>query len=81
MLGGTGIAYGHQAAIVLVGIWLTPFLLHRLGQHHLGLWLVAGQLLGYLALLDLGVIAILPREVAFASDRRKAPVPSSASAI
>ena len=67
ILGGTTISYVHQAVVILVGLWLTPFLLHRVGQHEYGLWLVAGQLLGYLALLDLGVIAILPREVAFAS--------------
>ena len=66
ILGGTGVGYLHQAAIILVGLWLTPFLLHRVGQTEYGLWLVAGQLLGYLALLDLGVLAILPREIAFA---------------
>jgi len=67
ILGGTAISYIHQATIILVGLWLTPFLLHRIGQQGLGLWLVAGQVLGYLALIDLGVVAILPREVAFAS--------------
>ncbi len=67
LLGGTSLGYAHQAAIIVAGLWLTPFLLQRLGQHDLGLWLVAGQLLGYLGLLDLGVIALLPREVASAS--------------
>ena len=64
-----------QIAIILLGLWLTPFLLRRVGQHEDGLWLVAGQLLGYLALLDLGVLAILPREVAALSgqaDKAKA---------
>jgi O-antigen/teichoic acid export membrane protein len=65
ILGGASLAYVQQAAIMIVGLWLTPFLLHRIGQHDLGLWLVAGQLLGYFALLDLGVVAMLPREVAF----------------
>lgn len=64
ILGGAGIGYVHQAAIILLGLWLTPFLLQRVGQREYGLWLVAGQLLGYLMLLDLGVLAILPREVA-----------------
>ena len=64
ILGGASIGYLHQAAVIVLGIWLTPFLLRRVGQHEYGLWLVAGQLLGYLALLDLGVLAILPREVA-----------------
>lgn len=70
IIGATAVGYLHQATIVVVGLWLTPFLLRRIGQHDLGLWLVAGQLLGYLALMDLGVIAILPREVAFASGQQ-----------
>ena len=75
VLGGAGVGYLHQIAIILLGLWLTPFLLRRVGQHEYGLWLVAGQLLGYLALLDLGVLAILPREVAALSgqaDKAKA---------
>lgn len=67
IIGGASIGYVHQAAIVALGLWLTPFVLHHVGQHEYGLWLVAGQLMGYLTLLDLGVLAILPREVAFAS--------------
>lgn len=67
LLRGALVGYGHQFAVILVGLWLTPFLLHRLGEQRLGLWLVSGQLLGYLALMDLGVLALLPREVAFAS--------------
>jgi O-antigen/teichoic acid export membrane protein len=72
IVGGTSLAYVHQAAVTIVGLWLTPFLLQRIGQHDLGLWLVAGQLIGYLGLLDLGVISMLPREVAFASGRERA---------
>lgn len=67
ILGGTGIAYMHQGAVLIAGLWLTPFLLGTVGQDGLGLWLVAGQIIAYLTLLDLGVIAILPREVAFAA--------------
>lgn len=66
ILGSASIAYVHQAAIVLVGLWLTPFVLRQIGEREYGLWLVAGQLLGYLTLLDLGVLAILPREIALA---------------
>lgn len=67
ILSGTGIAYAHQAALLVLGLWLTPFLLRRVGQHSLGLWLVVSQILGYLSLLDLGVLALLPREIATAS--------------
>lgn len=68
-LRGVGAGYLNQALVTLVGLWLVRFLLFRLGQHDYGLWLVAGQLLGYLALLDLGVVALLPREAAYATGR------------
>ena len=48
---------------------MTPFLLYRIGQHDYGLWLVGTQIMFYLGLLDLGVVALLPRETAFATGR------------
>src|SRR5689334_23686961 len=61
---GLGIGYVHTVATIVVGLWLTPFLLRHLGSHDYGLWLLAGQVLVYLALLDLGVVALIPREIA-----------------
>ncbi len=68
-LGGVALGYANQALITLVGLWLTAFLLLRLGQEDYGLWLVGTRILGYLMLLDLGVVALLPRDVAFATGR------------
>ena len=68
-LGGISLGYVYLALVTLVGLWLTPFLLRRIGQHDLGLWLVATQILGYLMLLDFGVVALLPRETAYATGR------------
>ena len=68
-LGGISLGYVYLALVTLVGLWLTPFLLRRIGQHDLGLWLVATQMLGYLMLLDFGVVALLPRETAYATGR------------
>ena len=70
-LSGIGFGYTSQVLTMLVGLWLTPFLLRRIGQHDYGLWLVGTQLMFYLALLDLGVVALLPRETAFATGRAK----------
>lgn len=63
-LGGAAFSYVQLLCVTAVGLWLTPFLLRKLGQRDLGLWVAATQILGYLALLDLGVAALLPREVA-----------------
>jgi O-antigen/teichoic acid export membrane protein len=68
-LDGVALTYANQVFVMLVGLWLTPFLLHRLGQHDFGLWLIGLKALSYLALLDIGVLALLPREVAFAKGR------------
>jgi len=56
-----------QGIMMLAGLWLTPFLLHRLGPYQFGLWIVGQQLITYLTLLDFGVVALLPRETAYAA--------------
>jgi O-antigen/teichoic acid export membrane protein len=66
---GLGLGYLHTILVLVVGLWLTPFLLRQLGTHDYGLWLLASQVLVYLALMDLGVVALVPREVAAAVGR------------
>lgn len=61
--------YGYQGLLMLVGFWLMPFYLGRIGQHDYGLWLVGTQLLAYLSLTDFGVVALLPLETAYATGR------------
>ena len=68
-LGGISFGYASQILTTLVAFWLTPFLLHRIGTHDYGLWLVGTQLMFYLGLMDFGIIALLPRETAFATGR------------
>ena len=68
-LHGIGIRYLNQVLTTLVGLWLTWFLLDRLGQDEYGLWLMALPLLAFLELSDLGVNAVVPREVAYLSGR------------
>jgi len=69
LLHGVAFGYANQVLVTLVGIWLTAFLLGRLGQADYGVWLVGTRILGYLLLLDVGVVALLPREIAFATGR------------
>jgi O-antigen/teichoic acid export membrane protein len=65
--GGLGLNYLYQGAVMVFGLWLTPFLLKRLGQHDYGLWLVGLQTLSYLVLMDFGIVALLPRATAWAT--------------
>jgi O-antigen/teichoic acid export membrane protein len=68
-LGGVGFGYANQVLMTVAGLWLTPFLLNRTGQHDYGLWLVGTQVLAYLMLMDFGVVALLPRETAIVTGR------------
>jgi O-antigen/teichoic acid export membrane protein len=68
-LGAAAYSYLYQALVAIVALWLTPFYLRVLGAHDYGIWLVGLQVLGFLLLCDLGVIAVLPRDVAHANGR------------
>ena len=68
-LSGIGFGYASQILTTLIAFWLTPFLLHRIGQTDFGLWLVGTQVMFYFGLMDLGVVALLPRETAFATGK------------
>jgi len=66
---GVGFGYINQIVLMASGLLLTPFLLQRLGTGKYGLWVVAAQLLLYLGLIDLGIVAIIPRSVASIAGR------------
>lgn len=68
-LGGLRLGYTHLALVTLAALWLTPFFLNRIGQHDYGLWLVGTQVIAYLMLLDFGLVALIPRETAYATGR------------
>jgi O-antigen/teichoic acid export membrane protein len=68
-LGGLSLGYLYQAVTMLSAVWLMPFFLKYVGQRSYGLWLVALQILSYLMLMDFGIVALLPRETAYATGR------------
>jgi O-antigen/teichoic acid export membrane protein len=49
---------------VLVGIFLSPFILHRLGDEAFGLWVLIFSVTGYYGLFDLGIRSSIVRYVA-----------------
>ena len=76
-LSGFASGYAHLIVATVAGLWLTPFFLGRLGTDAYGLWLVGTQIVAYLLLMDLGVVALLPRETAYvtgSTGRRDTPV-------
>ncbi|WP_180541764.1 oligosaccharide flippase family protein [Nevskia soli] len=64
------LAFAGQAIIMSAGLWLTPFLLGKLGVLRYGVWILGQQFLTYMTMLDFGVVALLPREIAYAEGRK-----------
>lgn len=69
----------------LVSFFLSPFVVHRLGNSAYGIWMLVGSLTGYLGLLNLGVRTGVTRYVARfhmqKNDREASSVASTALAI
>ena len=78
VLASASLGYFHMVLATVVGLWFTPFLLHRVGETGFGLWSVCTPVLTYVALVDFGVMTLFQRDVAFSlgaagGDFRKAP--------
>src|SRR5450755_2807636 len=43
------------AVTTVVGFFLSPFVVHRLGNLAYGVWVIIGSLVSYMGLLDLGL--------------------------
>lgn len=56
--------YASAAVMAVAGFVLVPIVLHYLGREDYGLWATIGQILGYLALLDLGMANAVVRRTA-----------------
>src|SRR5438132_10633934 len=48
---------------ILVGIFLSPYILHRLGDEAFGLWVLIFSITGYYGLFDLGIRSSIVRYV------------------
>jgi O-antigen/teichoic acid export membrane protein len=47
--------WGTFASVALLNFFLSPYIVHHLGNSQYGLWAIIGSVLCYLGLLDLGV--------------------------
>ena len=56
--------WGSFAFAVAVNFFLSPFVVHQLGNTAYGTWVLLGSLVGYMGLLDLGVRSAVMRYIA-----------------
>ena len=63
ILKNVGSSWSALAMNVLVGIFLTPFILHRLGDAAYGIWVLIFSVTGYYGLFDLGIRSSIVRYV------------------
>ena len=65
----SGFAYAKFGLGIVLGVVLVPLILSRIEARSYGLWLATGELVAYLATLDLGVLAVLPWMIAESDGR------------
>ena len=58
------LAWAAFAFTVVVNFFLSPFIVHTLGNTEYGVWVLLGSLVGYMGLLDLGVRGAVSRYIA-----------------
>ena len=63
ILKNVGSSWSALAINVLVGIFLSPFILHRLGDVAFGIWVLIFSVTGYYGLFDLGIRSSIIRYV------------------
>ena len=63
-LWAAGLGWGYQLAAMITGLWLTKYLVVQLGDATMGWWTHSMVMVGYITAVDLGLSALLPREVA-----------------
>lgn len=64
VLMGSAFSVASLAASVLVGFFLMPFVVHRLGDQMYGYWSLVGAVLGYYGVLELGITPAVSFHVA-----------------
>ena len=63
ILKNVGSSWSALAINVIVGIFLSPFILHRLGDAAFGIWVLIFSITGYYGLFDLGIRSSIIRYV------------------
>src|SRR5438445_7441945 len=63
ILKNVGSSWSALAINVVVGILLSPFILHRLGDAAFGIWVLIFSITGYYGLFDLGIRSSIVRYV------------------
>ena len=56
---------------IIVSFFMMPFLVHSLGNRWYGFWALAGSILGYYGLLDLGLSSAVTRFVSQAFGQKR----------
>src|SRR5437868_4139262 len=64
ILKNVGSSWFSLGVTIVVGIFISPFVLHHLGDEAFGLWILILSLTGYYGLFDLGIRSSIVRYVA-----------------
>ncbi len=64
LLSGVALRSVNFVANILVAFFLSPFIIHTLGDRYYGFWVLVGTFIGYYGLLDFGLSTAVGRHIA-----------------
>jgi len=66
---GSALSVFTLMANIVIAIWMMPFIIHNLGNHDYGLWVLVASFIGYYGLLDFGMSTAATRFLSRADGR------------
>jgi len=66
---GSGLGVSKQMLFAVIGFFIMPFVVHKLGTVQYGIWAVAGTFIGYYTFFDLGLSGAVFTHLAYAFGR------------
>jgi O-antigen/teichoic acid export membrane protein len=64
LIWAASLGWAYQLLALFVGLWMTKYLVGRLGDATMGWWTHALVMIGYITVVDFGLSAFMPRDIA-----------------
>lgn len=81
LLTGSALSIVRMVITIVVGLFMTPFLLEHIGTRQMGIWILVGSFTGFYGLLDFGITSAMSRYMTLYFSQKDVPACNSFASI
>jgi len=81
LLTGSVLSIVNMVIAIIIGLFMTPFLLHNIGTRQMGMWMLVGSFTGFYGLLDFGITSSVSRYITLSFTKKDIPACNSFASI